>query len=124
MTDATTDTTETVTTETVPSLTDMLADSERLLTIAQDAQLAYEQSLQALAKAHGATFTDPRSAHVFQVRTRKGDDTKRAITYLCALKAEPKTWLTGRKKATTVTATAAAAAASVVPETGDATVIE
>lgn len=116
-------------TETTPveSLENMIAASEALLSQATAAQVAYEDSLRALAAAHGSTYTDPRTGQVFQVRHREDSKQGRPITYLCALKAEPKTWLTGPKKkatAATAAAPAAAAAASVVPETGGATVIE
>lgn len=111
-------------TTTVESLENMIATSDALRAKAEEAQVAYEASLQALAAAHGSTYTDPNTGKIWQIRHRVDSKQGRPITYLCALHAEPKTWLTGRKKATSASAPIAAAAASAVPETGGATVIE
>lgn len=105
----------------VTTLVTMLETSESLAKAAQLAQVEYEASLQAIVSAHGATFTDPRNNQVYQVRTRKDSTQGRPITYLCALKAEPKTWLTGRTKKDT---TANPTETPTVPETGGATVID
>ncbi len=123
MSDATETTNETPATK-IP-LENMIVTSETLASEALAAQIRYEESLQALAAEHGSTYTDPRNGQVCQIRHRVDSKQGRPITYLCALKAEPKTWLTGRaKKTADTTTTVAAAAASVVPETGGATVIE
>ncbi len=125
-----TDVTETITTNDTakPSLEDMLNASYSLRELAETAQINYENSLQELSKAHGSTFTDPRSGQIFQIRHRADSKQGRPITYLCALKAEPKTWLTGRPRkvvdANTSTTAVASQDAGVVSETGGATVIE
>lgn len=115
--------TETVTVK--EPLENMIATSESLRTSAESAQIAYEESLRAIAKAHGSTFT--LNGQVHQIRHREDSKQGRPITYLCALKAEPKTWLTGRKKKATTTeetTPVASATALVVSEVGGATVIE
>lgn len=133
------------------TLENMIATAENLRMAADQAQLDYEDSLRAIARDHGATLTV--GGQVYQIRHRKesraietvtlsgkiSPQTGREITYLCALRAEPKTWLTGRAKGSKVkkgkvqspeAATMASAVSSVlpeteiVPETGGATVIE
>ena len=126
MSDAT-ENTETVETTATPkeSLENMIATSESLRTAAEAAQIAYEDSLQAIASEYDSTYTI--NGQVFQIRHREDSKQGRPITYLCKLKAEPKTWLTGRKRKapeTTETNTVAAATATVIPETGGPTVIE
>jgi uncharacterized protein Yka (UPF0111/DUF47 family) len=128
MSDATENTTETVETTATPkeSLENMIATAESLRTAAEAAQVAYEESLQAIASEYDSTYTI--NGQVFQIRHREDSKQGRPITYLCKLKAEPKTWLTGRKRKsapeTTEANTVAAATATVIPETGGPTVIE
>lgn len=124
--------TETVAETTVQPLENMIATTRTLQTAVETAQLAYEESLAAIARDHGATYQFDNQW--YQIRTRGGrtdseGNALRPITYECKLDAEPKTWLKGRKKgvrnkAPEAAVTMAAAADSVVPETGDATVIE
>ena len=120
-----TDTIET-STEAAPAvyetLENMISTSEGLAAAAHEAQLRYEDSLKLLATAHGSTYTDPRTGQIQQIRHREDSKQGRPITYLCALKAEPKTWLKGHKKQTT--AQVVAAPEESIPETGGATVIE
>lgn len=105
------------------SLENMIVTSEALAAEVLAAQIKYEDSLKALAAAYSPTFTDPRTGQVCQIRFREKSKQGRSITYLCALKAEPATWLKGRAKKT-ATDTTVSGAASAVPETGGATVIE
>lgn len=60
-----------------------------------EAQLNYENKLQAIiAQNGGATFE--HESRWFQIRTR--DDGERRVSYLCALKDNPKNYLRGRPK--------------------------
>lgn len=112
------------TTTPVETLENMIVASETLASEALAAQVKYEESLKALAEAHGSTYTDPRTGQVCQIRHRVDSKQGRPITYLCALKAEPKTWLVGRAKKAAAGTTAETPAAATVSETGGATVIE
>jgi hypothetical protein len=86
-----TDTTTTI------SLTDLIADSFAAEKAIMTAQLAYEAKLNEVVKANGsATFQ--HEGQWFQIRTRKSLEDGRLMTYLCKLRAEPKTWLKGRPK--------------------------
>lgn len=103
-----------LTTEPVDTLENMIATAETLRNAAEQAQIAYEDHLAAIARDHGATVTV--NGQVYQIRHRSQSranetvtfsgkvtpQTGREITYLCALKAEPKTWLKGRTKGTKV----------------------
>jgi len=61
----------------------------------KDAQINYENKLQAIVTENkGKTFQ--HEGMWFQVRKREGED--REISYLCALKDEPKTYCRGRPK--------------------------
>jgi len=95
-----------ITTETTTT-----ADLEARLAIAnarkaevESAQLAYEAALREVATIK-PTFTV--DGQVFQIRHREDSKLGRPLTYLCALKAEPKTWLGGKRgpRVSTVTNT-------------------
>lgn len=108
--------------ETKPTLESMFLASEEQYALVEAAQLDYEASLRRLAAVHGNTVTDPRNGQIWQIRSRQDSKQGRPITYMCALKAEPATWLKGRAKKQPT----AAVAPEVEPvsETGGATVIE
>lgn len=112
--------------ETTPAdtLENMIQTSETYAAEAYAAQIRYEESLKAIASAHGSTYTDPRNGQVCQIRSREDSKQGRPITYLCTLKAEPKTWLTGRAKKTTPVVTTPVPQTASISETGGATVIE
>jgi hypothetical protein len=61
------------------------------------AQALYAEKLNAIV-AHLGSSTFEFNSQWFQIRTRKSTETGELITYLCGLKAEPRTWLKGRPK--------------------------
>jgi hypothetical protein len=61
------------------------------------AQALYAEKLNAIV-AHLGSSTFEHNSKWFQIRTRKFVETGEIITYLCDLKAEPRTWLKGRPK--------------------------
>lgn len=83
--------------DTTRTVNDLIADSFTAEAAIKDAQLAYEDTLNKIVQANGgATFQ--HNGQWFQIRTRKSEEEGRDVTYLCRLKAEPKTWLKGRPK--------------------------
>jgi hypothetical protein len=83
--------------DTTRTVNDLIADSFTAEAAIKDAQLAYEDALNKIVQANGsATFQ--HNGQWFQIRTRKSEEENRDVTYLCRLKAEPKTWLKGRPK--------------------------
>lgn len=83
------------------SITDLIVNSFTAEEAVKKAQLAYEASLSEIVKNMGAS-TFNHEGRWYQVRSRKSKEEGRMVTYLCRLKAEPKTWLTGRPKKTTM----------------------
>lgn len=77
------------------SIDSLIADAQNAEQAIKDAQLNYEHKLHAVVAANGSS-TFYHNNQWFQIRTRNDGDTK--VTYLCQLKAEPKTWLKGRPK--------------------------
>lgn len=77
------------------SIESLIADAKNAEQAIKDAQLNYENKLHAIVAANGSS-TFYHNNQWFQIRTR--DDGGNKVTYLCQLKAEPKTWLKGRPK--------------------------
>lgn len=125
----------------------MYAHSLELLRKAEEAQIAYEASLDDLAHKHGSTFQQvvgtENGAPVtqwLQIRCRKDSVQGRPVTYLCKLSAEPKTWLSKKAKASKKIKSTepavlkfveigdhtytGAAETQVVPEVGDSVVMD
>lgn len=85
-----------MTTTTNVSFEDLIAAATEAELAIRQAQRNYETKLQALV-THLGTSTFNHNGQWFQVRTRVDGDNN-TMTYLCQLKGEPKTWLTGRPK--------------------------
>lgn len=77
------------------SIDTLIEDAKAAEKAIKDAQLEYENKLHAIVAANGSS-TFYHNNQWFQIRTRK--DGENTVTYLCQLKAEPKTWLKGRPK--------------------------
>lgn len=123
-------------TEMTESLENLIEMADRAREAAEAAQIEYEKTLLAIKNAHGATF-QREDGSWYQIRHRKDSVQGRPITYLCALKGEPKTWLKGpkgKKAADSATVTSdptetqetvmVASVASTVSETGGTVVID
>lgn len=77
------------------SIETLIEDAKNAEQAIKDAQVNYENKLHAIVAANGSS-TFYHNNQWFQIRTRKDGET--TVTYLCQLKAEPKTWLKGRPK--------------------------
>lgn len=78
-----------------PSLEEMIERAEKALIVANEAQIAYEQSLLDIANTHGATYE--HRGQVYQIRMKEESRQGRTIVYLCKLRDWPKTWLSKNK---------------------------
>lgn len=92
------DTNDIVNSDTVVSLETLLAEAASAKEAMLAATLAYEDKLGQIAKIHGNTYQ--HAGQWYQIRARESLVEGRKITYLCQLKAEPKTWLKGPKRKT------------------------
>lgn len=78
-------------------LNDLINEATTAEAAVKTAQAAYAGKLtDIVTHLKGSTFE--HEGKWFQIRTRKQADTGEQITYLCALKAAPSTWLKGRPK--------------------------
>src|ERR1041385_1528033 len=80
-----------------PTLEQLIERAEIAKEEAFEAQLAYEQSLEAIASEYGSTYF--HNQQWYQVRKRDSTKEGRKIVYLCELHAEPSTWLGKGKSA-------------------------
>lgn len=109
---------------------EMIQRSEELRAVAEKAQQDWEESLSLLKDTHGATYE--HEGQWYQIRERDISVQGRKIAYLCKLKAEPKTWLTGRVKQPKpaevqkfiAIGESSAPETQVVPEVGDTVVMD
>ncbi len=85
--------------DTQVSLDTLISDAAAAENAVKLAQIEYENKLSRIVQLHG-TSTFLHNGQWFQIRTRKSEE-GRTMTYLCKLKAEPKTWLRGRPKGST-----------------------
>jgi|694.fasta_scaffold03047_9 hypothetical protein len=83
--------------ETNTSITDLIVNSFAAEEAVKKSQIAYEQTLADIVKVNGSS-TFCFEGKWYQIRSRKSEEEGRVINYLCKLKAEPRTWLTGRPK--------------------------
>lgn len=81
--------------DTQVSLDTLISDAAAAENAVKQAQIEYENKLALIVQAHGSS-TFFHNGQWFQIRTRESEG--RTMTYLCKLKAEPKTWLRGRPK--------------------------
>jgi hypothetical protein len=81
--------------DTQVSLDTLISDAAAAEDAVKQAQIVYESKLAQIVQSHGSS-TFLHNGQWFQIRTRKSDG--RDMTYLCKLRAEPKTWLRGRPK--------------------------
>ena len=113
-------TTEITTTETTTTVDfeALVATANAARATAEQAQLAYEQALRDVA-AVKPTFTV--DGQVYQIRHRVDSKLGRPLTYLCELRAEPKTWLGGKRgpRVTSTASTSAPEAAATMQHVAD-----
>lgn len=81
--------------DTQVSLDTLISDAAAAENAVKLAQIEYETKLSRIVQVHGSS-TFFHNGQWFQIRNRESEG--RTMTYLCKLKAEPKTWLRGRPK--------------------------